>query len=156
MQRLAKLKKKGKIMGREIKRVKLDFDWPIGKRWTGYLILTCTDICEDCHKFAKIVGLPYKEGLTCPQFPDFEPPKGEGYQLWEDTSEGSPMSPVFETPEALADWLEFNKVSSCGDMTCSYDQWLDFIKGPGWAPSMVLDSTGVHSGVCAISAKPKT
>ena len=30
-----------------------------------------------------------------------EPPEGEGYQLWENTSEGSPISPVFKTMEEL-------------------------------------------------------
>lgn len=34
-----------------------------------------------------------------------DPPFGEGYQLWETFSEGSPISPVFKTPEELADWL---------------------------------------------------
>lgn len=35
-----------------------------------------------------------------------DPPVGEGWQLWETTSEGSPVSPVFETAEALAQWCE--------------------------------------------------
>lgn len=30
-----------------------------------------------------------------------EPPEGEGYQLWETTSEGSPKTPVFETLDEL-------------------------------------------------------
>lgn len=30
-----------------------------------------------------------------------EPPKGEGWQLWETVSEGSPITPVFPTAEAL-------------------------------------------------------
>jgi hypothetical protein len=33
-----------------------------------------------------------------------EPPTGDGWQLWETTSEGSPVSPVFETAESLAEW----------------------------------------------------
>ena len=37
-----------------------------------------------------------------------EPPTGDGYQLWETTSEGSPESPVFETLEALCEWCEDN------------------------------------------------
>ena len=135
-------------MGREIKRVPMDFDWPMDKIWSGYLMSRCVDSCEDCHKVAKIIGIPYIDDSSCPQFPDFGPPKGEGYQLWETTSEGSPMSPVFETPEELAEWLEFNKASSFAKMTCSYDEWLDFIKGPGWALSCVMDNTGIHSGVC--------
>ncbi len=35
---------------------------------------------------------------------EFEPPKGDGYQLWENVSEGSPVSPVFSTLDALCKW----------------------------------------------------
>lgn len=34
------------------------------------------------------------------------PPTGDGYQLWENCSEGSPVSPVFETMDALCAWAE--------------------------------------------------
>lgn len=34
-----------------------------------------------------------------------EPPTGEGWQLWETVSEGSPISPVFATEEAFSCWL---------------------------------------------------
>lgn len=33
-----------------------------------------------------------------------EPPAGEGWQAWETTSQGSPISPVFATAEDLATW----------------------------------------------------
>lgn len=33
------------------------------------------------------------------------PPKGRGWQVWEDISEGSPISPVFAIREDLVDWL---------------------------------------------------
>ena len=35
------------------------------------------------------------------QWPMAEPPTGDGYQIWE-TVKGSPISPVFATPEELA------------------------------------------------------
>jgi len=38
----------------------------------------------------------------------YEPPKGEGYQCWETTSEGSPISPVFKTFDELCEWLSNN------------------------------------------------
>ena len=60
-----------------------------------------------------------------------EPPKGEGYQIWETVSEGSPVSPMFATPERLAAWMVENDDSVTKDTT--YDQWLGFIMGPGWA-----------------------
>jgi len=135
-------------MGREIKRVKLDFDWPINKIWAGYLMTTCIDSCEDCKLAGDLMGYKRKD-TGCPSYPEFGPPSGDGYQLWETTTEGSPMSPVFKTHEELAEWLEANKASSFASMTCSYDQWLEFIKGPGWAPSMIMDKDGLHSGVCS-------
>jgi hypothetical protein len=71
--------------------------------------------------------------------------------MYETTSEGTPISPVFETPEELAQWLADNNASVFGDMTATYEQWLGMCKA-GWAPSAVCDSTGIHSGVEAISA----
>jgi len=37
---------------------------------------------------------------------DEDPPTGEGYQLWEDCSEGSPISPVFTSLDDLCTWAE--------------------------------------------------
>jgi hypothetical protein len=33
-----------------------------------------------------------------------EPPTGDGYQLWENCSEGSPISPVFTSLDDLCAW----------------------------------------------------
>lgn len=83
-------------------------------------------------------------------FEYIEPPEGNGYQLWSTTTEGHPMSPVFAEPEQLAQWLSDSKASSFGDSTASYEQWLKFIKGPGWCPSAVLSQEGLKTGVQAI------
>lgn len=77
-----------------------------------------------------------------------EPPDGPGYQMWETVSEGSPISPVFETPEALARWLADTGASASGDQTATYDQWLNVCKG-AYAPTMVMDAKGLRSGVAA-------
>ena len=107
-------------MAREVKRVPLDFDWPLYKIWHGY---------DD-----------KEEG----EWED--PPTGEGWQMWEDTTEGSPISPVFATAEALAQWLATNKADPAGGGTATYEQWLAMIR-KGWAPSFVIDSRGLRSGV---------
>jgi hypothetical protein len=57
-----------------------------------------------------------------------EPPKGNGYQLWETTSEGSPKSPVFKNVKDLAKWLCDNKVSIFGKDMCSAEEWEKCIK----------------------------
>lgn len=61
-----------------------------------------------------------------------EPPKGDGYQIWETVSEGSPVSPVFATPEELADWMISNDTSVTRGST--REQWLKFINGPSCGP----------------------
>lgn len=81
------------------------------------------------------------------EYQNIEPPAGDGWQMWETTSEGSPMSPVFSTPEELATWLYENEASSFGSNTSSYEQWLKFIKGPGWAPSAFLSDDGLKAGI---------
>lgn len=77
-----------------------------------------------------------------------EPPAGEGWQLWETVSEGSPISPVCASTEALAEWMsspEYNWGVSKGT-EISYANALAFIKA-GWAPSFAsTPQTGLVSG----------
>ena len=61
------------------------------------------------------------------------PPEGPGYQFWENTSEGSPQSPVFETPEDLARYLT-DKRERLGGGTTNYEGWLQWITSE--TPSM--------------------
>lgn len=218
-------------MGRQTKRVPLDFDWPQGETWEGYLMpdrfneTKCPD-CEngstadgellqgiaymivgladdvvaqergrDLHpylrplhdisyvsgrprptpKFEELVkglmpqdrgydlfgrqpyemarrllelaGLP-KDWGTCPTCKGYgsvekypgqraeaeaweyvEPPTGDGWQMWETASEGSPMSPVFATAEELARWLADSGASVFGRHTATRGEWLDIIEG---------------------------
>jgi hypothetical protein len=79
-----------------------------------------------------------------PQWPD---EKRTHYMMYEDTSEGTPISPAFATPEELAHWLVDNKASAFGSETGSYEGWLRIARG-GWACSMVVTpENGLQSGV---------
>jgi hypothetical protein len=53
----------------------------------------------------------------------YDPPEGEGYQLWETTTEGSPVSPVFATIEELAEWCAGN-ATVFGNIQNTKEQWL--------------------------------
>lgn len=75
------------------------------------------------------------------------PPVGEGYQIWETVSEGSPISPVFAAPESLARWMSESRWGA--DQGTPYEAWLHFINGAGWAPTLVLSSAGLQTGVAA-------
>jgi hypothetical protein len=81
-----------------------------------------------------------------PQWPEEE---RTHYMMYEDTSEGTPISPAFATPEELAKWLADTGASSFADFTATYDQWLSTIKR-GSAVSAVIDNNGMRSGVEAL------
>jgi hypothetical protein len=51
------------------------------------------------------------------------------YQMYETCSDGTPISPVFATPEDLARWLTDNHASAFGDMTLPYERWLQIARG---------------------------
>lgn len=94
---------------RTLKRVPLDFDWPLKKVWGGYIA---------------------PAGLTGEEYDKWEcdePPTGEGYQLWETTSEGSPTSPVFESAEELAGWCEEN-ATIFASFKASRQEWLELFQ----------------------------
>jgi hypothetical protein len=55
-----------------------------------------------------------------------EPPTGEGWQLWETVSEGSPQTPVFATSQALAAWCAEHASVFAGE-GWSYQLWLRYI-----------------------------
>ena len=63
-----------------------------------------------------------------------EPPAGEGYQLWETISDGAPISPVFETPEALAQWLHENLKRK----GLTESEWLSVLQAGGAPVSMAM------------------
>lgn len=201
-------------MGRELRRVPLDFDWPLNKVWDGYLSpgwRSCpSDDCEngstiagrwlEClthlilmagdssvdnrplHPWLEQVALaptkkpgPQMQALTAGLagragsplghdaidrwkaskaiavaaglaedwgickvcgghaiHPDdleaseawegTEPPTGDGFQLWETTSEGSPVSPVFDSLDALCAWAATN-ATTFASARASAAQW---------------------------------
>ena len=81
-----------------------------------------------------------EDELRYDQWERSEPPAGEGYQIWETVSEGSPISPMFADPHELAEHMSHTRWGA--DSGTSAEQWFKFIVGPGWAPSMIMDSSG--------------
>ena len=57
---------------------------------------------------------------------DYEPPTGEGFQLWETTTEGSPSSPVFKTFEELCEWCSIN-ASTFASFKATKEQWMKIL-----------------------------
>lgn len=89
-------------------------------------------------------------------FPDWKDEERTHLQMYETCTEGTPISPVMETPEKLARWLADNNASAFGDQGATYEQWLATCKS-GWAPSAVFTpKTGLVSGVEGTADLKKT
>lgn len=124
---------------RELKRVPLDFNFPIGEIWPGYQPhhvidkikewegYTGKSICDNCRD----------RGLECTESAEYciyhpkneaiwyyHPPTGPGYQMWETTSEGSPVTPVFKTLSELCDWIVENNITWFATMTATKEEWM--------------------------------
>jgi hypothetical protein len=127
-------------MGRLLKRVPLDFNYPLKTVWYGYYdryFNFCHSEysagCNGCKAYARIKGIEIIDD-GCPNFEKFynlpllpvEPPEGEGYQLWENTSEGSPVSPVFSTLEELCEWCEDN-ATTFGPYKATREEWFQML-----------------------------
>lgn len=78
--------------------------------------------CPKCKGRGEI-KLPRKIKKMYNKWKECEPPTGKGYQLWETTTEGSPISPVFASAEELAKWCAKN-ATIFGDEKTSYENWL--------------------------------
>jgi hypothetical protein len=104
--------------------------------------------CPDCDGHGDIASPEEREAADAWEGSD--PPTGDGWQMWETTSEGSPMSPVFDTPEKLARWLADTGASAFGRMTATYGQWLETIS-VGDALSMISSGGKLMSGVEAMA-----
>jgi hypothetical protein len=59
---------------------------------------------------------------------EIPPPEGPGCQMWETTSEGSPISPIFETLDALCEWAAVNSSTFAGERA-SAEEWREVLLG---------------------------
>lgn len=127
----------------------MNFYYPTSIVWCGYsseYLKYCphrrNGECEQCRKKAKDRGIPIcntpGELNGCPLFHEYygvpqsapvntDPPIGEGYQLWEFTSEGSPQSPVFSSLHELCEWCEKN-ATVYGKSKATRERWYDILK----------------------------
>lgn len=108
-------------------------DWSIGpgSHLEGGAAYTCIKqkcerlglplTCSNCDGKGKIwPNQAYEEATD--EWIAKDPPPGDGFQLWETTSEGSPISPVFATLEELCAYAA-NNCSVFGSKRASKEEW---------------------------------
>jgi len=86
--------------------------------------------CVNCKGEGSIENLDNEAVSRYDSWKPREPPAGHGWQLWETVSEGSPISPVFSTPENLAEWCEGNATIGARDKL-TRGRWLELILAEG-------------------------
>jgi hypothetical protein len=142
-------------MGREVRKVTPNWEHPKDEK--GRFIPLNQGYEKRAREFldrANAEGLQAAiEYQNCPNkddyMPDWTAEEATHFMMYEDCSEGTPISPAFETPEKLARWLSATGASSFGTMTATYEGWLRVANG-GYAISAVYSpSVGFISGVDA-------
>ena len=123
-----------------------EWDEECAKWKAGWRPDYCTDPKSRSMTYEQYSGQrPHKDDYM----PDWPAEQRTHLMMYENTSEGTPISPAFETPEELARWLVDNGASAFGISTGTYDGWLRVARG-GWAPSVVVCDGVAASGVDAL------
>ena len=83
------------------------------------------ETCETCRGESELWDSPEAKAAY-EAWEQEEPPAGDGFQLWQNTSEGSPVSPVFNTLAKLCAWCEKN-ATTFGDSRATAEQWREML-----------------------------
>ena len=142
------------LHGRSYAKEAADWDaeclkWCEGWRPDYYDTKTCKVYPNTPEGYAAWDGERPVESEYMPDFGD----SADMFVMYENVTEGTPISPAFETLEGLAHWLADNEASAFADRTATYEQWLATCR-KGHAVSMVSSSDGkLVSGVEGLGEK---
>jgi len=159
-------------MGREVRKVPKDWKHPENrplrdnfnknlKEWNESHDKWKSGLRMSYVEYPKLIWVPIEEEdkhLTYAEYAGKRPEKNDympewsekektHYQMYETCSEGTPISPVMETPEELAKWLENNNASAFGNKTANYKSWLSVAKGKDVCSAVIIPGKGLVSGV---------
>lgn len=84
-------------------------------------------LCTYCGGEGQIWPSPEARKLY-EEWKEYDPPTGDGFQLWENTSEGSPQTPVFETLDGLCSWCE-DYATTFADFKATKEEWKKMLEG---------------------------
>lgn len=151
-------------MGREVRRVPADWQHPKDEMTGRYKpLFDCgyqraldewneenakwsrgefPDYADDEDKKMSYSEWSGDQPKSCDYMPDWPDEQRTHQMMYETTSEGTPISPAFETPEELARWLADTGASALGRSTASYEGWLRVAQG-----RYALSAVSVNGGL---------
>lgn len=102
-------------------------------------------ICQECGGKGCYEAYP-GQSAEAEAWKPTDPPAGDGWQVWETVSEGSPISPVFPDREGLIGWLMSPAYSWGTSRPLTREQAAAFTES-GWAPTFIASAaTGLVNG----------
>ncbi len=128
-------------MGREVRMVPADWQHPKTDRYGDDRHEPLYEGCDYEPRMKEWVDYFERNGLqetldwmgNPPDKNDYMPdwPKSEKthFMMYSNTSEGTPISPAFETKEEMCQWLVDNKASAFGYQPATYEWWMDVATG---------------------------
>ena len=136
---------------REVRQVPLDWQHPVtgdtDRRGRPVYIplLSRRSLLPDLNDYAEHPGDWGSPPDPCRYMPEIPEGTPLGFQLYETTSEGTPVSPVFGTLEALAAWCE-DGATVVASHRWSRQQWLAAFRGgsTGVESLLIADSAGIR------------
>jgi hypothetical protein len=105
--------------------------------------------CDTCHGDGHL-GTPEQVAAQEAWEPT-DPPVGDGWQLWETTTEGSPKSPIYATSAELVDWMTTHPCGFAGHAMTR--EAAEYLVSGGYAPSMVAVGGELLDGPEAMARK---
>jgi len=120
--------------GREVRKVPKNWRHPIdwerydARRGPSWLALQGRDMIQYYEEGEEIVESEF--------MPDWTEEEATHFMMYETVSEGTPMSPAFETPEELARWLADHGANYGAFTTATYETWLEVCRDEA-SPCMV-------------------
>lgn len=154
-------------MGRELRRVPADWQHPKDEQG-GLQPLYDVDFATraaqwkanlaafDANKPAAAEGCEYWEWENNPPRREYYRPAWPEetrthYQMYETCTEGTPISPVLPTPEAVARWCADNGASAFGGQTATYEAWMAVCNNPhGCVSALWVVGEGMISGPASL------
>ena len=139
-------------MGREVRKVPANWEHP--KNEDGHHIPlygmsfkeALKDFAENPSDYDNEDGKGPRKPRAEEYMPEWPESEKTHFQMYENTSEGTPISPPMESPEKLARCLADTGASAFACKTATYEEWLATIRAGSCLSCLIAPGKGLMTG----------